>query len=65
MRTVYIILMFALAFLALYEQSKAQPNTLIMIAAMAAFVIGLMRLMAKVPSKGERTNEDENGNGGI
>lgn len=65
MRTVYIILMFALAFLALYEQSKAQPNTLIMIAAMAAFVIGLMRLMAKVPSKGGRTNEDENGDGNV
>ncbi len=61
MKTIYILLIFALALVALFEQSKAQPNMIIMIVAMAAFVFGLMRLMAKVPSKGERSN-DENYN---
>lgn len=63
MKTIYILLIFALAFIALFEQSKAEPNKFIMIAAMMAFVYGLSRLMAKVPSKGERNaedNDDEN-----
>lgn len=62
MKTVYIILIFAAAFLALFEQSKEHPNTIIMVVAFAFFVVGLMRLMAKVPSKhaeNERDNNDE------
>ncbi|AWH86237.1 hypothetical protein HYN59_14460 [Flavobacterium album] len=65
MKTIYIILLFGAAFLALFEQSQAKPNMIIMIAAMAAFMIGLMRLMAKVPSKGERQNEEEEGDGTV
>ncbi|WP_294818547.1 hypothetical protein [uncultured Flavobacterium sp.] len=60
MKTIYVILMFVLAFVALFEQSKAQPNMLIMIAAMGAFVYGLMRLMSKVPGKEERDNKSHN-----
>ncbi|MFL9843409.1 hypothetical protein [Flavobacterium rhizosphaerae] len=51
MKTIYIVLMFAAAFLALYEQSLAKPNMLIMVIAIVAFMLGLMRLMSKVPSK--------------
>lgn len=65
MKTIYILLIFVLAFVALFEQSKAEPNKFIMIGAMVAFVYGLSRLMAKVPSKGERNNDEENGNGNV
>lgn len=60
MRTVYIILLFAAAFLALYEQSKAEPNVILMVIAIIVFMIGIMRLMAKVPSKSENKDNDEN-----
>lgn len=60
MRTVYIILLFAAAFLALYEQSKAEPNVILMVIAIIVFMIGIMRIMAKVPSKGENKDNDEN-----
>lgn len=61
MRTIYIILLFAAAFLALFEQASAQPNKFIMIGCIVIFMVGLMRLMAKVPSKneGQNTHEDE------
>ncbi|KAF2516288.1 hypothetical protein E0W68_12200 [Flavobacterium salilacus subsp. salilacus] len=61
MKTIYIILMFGAAFLALYEQSKPQSekNMIVMIAAIAIFMVGLMRLMAKVPSKNNREKENE------
>lgn len=58
MKTIYIILFFAAAFMALYEQSKPQSNPFIMVACIAVFMIGLMRLMAKVPSKNQRDNEE-------
>ncbi|MEL1242647.1 hypothetical protein AAEO56_00120 [Flavobacterium sp. DGU11] len=65
MKTIYIILLFGAAFLALFEQSQAKPNMIIMIVAMAAFMIGLMRLMAKVPGKDEHQNEGEESDGTI
>jgi hypothetical protein len=58
MRTIFIILFFAAAFMALYEQSKPQSNPFIMGACIAVFIIGLMRLMSKVPSKNERDNNE-------
>ena len=58
MKTIYIILLFAAAFVALYEQSLAKPNVIIMIVAIAIFITGLMKLMSKVPSKGEPNNDD-------
>lgn|GEM_PF-494157 len=57
MKTIYIILMFAAAFVALYEQSKPQPNMLIMVAGIIVFMLGLMRLMSKVPGKNDRKQE--------
>lgn len=57
MKTIYIILFFAAAFVALFEQSKAKPNMIIMVACIVVFMMGLMRLMSKVPSKNQK---DEN-----
>jgi hypothetical protein len=54
MKTIYIIAMFAAAFVALYEQSLAKPNMYIMVGAILVFMLGMMRLMSKVPSKSEQ-----------
>mgnify|MGYP000980886644 CR=1 FL=1 len=59
MKTIYIILLFAAAFVALFEQSKEHPNKIIMVGAIVLFMIGLMRLMSKVPSKNQNKEEDE------
>lgn len=59
MRTIYIILLFAAAFLALFEQSKEHPNKIVMIGAIVVFMLGLMRLMSKVPSKNQEKNDEE------
>jgi len=50
-KTVYILLLFATAFIALFEQSKAHPNKYIMVGAIVVFMLGLMQFMSKVPSK--------------
>ena len=60
MKTVFIIIIFAAAFVALFEQSKEHPNKIIMIIAFAVFAVGLMKLMTKVPSKNQdKENDDE------
>ncbi|OYQ44368.1 hypothetical protein CHU92_02480 [Flavobacterium cyanobacteriorum] len=59
MKTIYIILMFAAAFLALWEQSKPQPNKYLMVGGIAVFMLGLMQLMNKVPGKNNNKNGDE------
>lgn len=47
----------------LYEQSKPDPNRYIMIIAIVIFMYGMMRLMAKTPSKhSEPEEEKENDN---
>ncbi|WP_116787972.1 hypothetical protein [Flavobacterium psychrotrophum] len=58
MKTIYIILMFAAAFIALYEQSLAKPNPYLMVGAIIVFMLGLMRLMSKVPGKNEQKDTD-------
>jgi hypothetical protein len=58
MKTIYIILIFAAAFVALYEQSLAKPNMVIMVIAIIIFMLGMMKLMTKVPGKGERNSDD-------
>jgi len=59
MRTIYIILLFAAAFVALFEQSKEHPNKIVMVGAIVIFMLGLMRLMSKVPSKNQEKNDEE------
>ena len=60
MKTIYIVLFFAAAFVALFEQSKAQPNMIIMIGCIVIFMFGMMKLMSKVPSKNlKEDNEGE------
>lgn len=57
-KTLYTIALFAAAFIAFYEQSKPEPNKYIMVGAMVVFMLGLMQLMSKVPSKNKDNEND-------
>jgi len=57
LKFISILLFFGAGIYALYEQSKPEPNKFIMIGAMAIFVIGLYRIMKKIPNKNEEDNE--------
>ena len=67
MKTIYIILFFAAAFVALYEQSTGHPNLFIMIGCIVIFMMGMSKLMSKVPSKSEQQQQhyNEEDNGGV
>lgn len=58
-KILYPILFFGAGFLAIWEQSKANPNQFVMIGCMAIFMIGVYQLMKKIPSKNEEENEQE------
>jgi len=57
LKIISILLFFGAGIFALYEQSKPEPNRFIMIGAMAIFMIGLFRIMKKIPNKNEEDNE--------
>ncbi|AWI26573.1 hypothetical protein [Flavobacterium pallidum] len=59
MKKILIPLIFVSIFLALYEQSKAQPNVYVMIGAVAVFMFCMMRLSAKIPSKNQDKDDDD------
>jgi hypothetical protein len=60
MKTIYIIFTFVAAFVALYEQSLAKPNLILMVIAIVVFMLGLMKLMSTVPGKNDsKSNNDE------
>lgn len=54
----YIILFFGCGILALYEQTKPQPNKIIMLISLGVFIVGLYQLMKKIPSKNSDENEE-------
>ncbi len=56
---IYTILLFAMGVYALYEQSKPQPNKIIMFLAFALFMVGLYKIMKKIPSKNDENENDE------
>lgn len=43
---------------ALYQQSSAEKNVYIMVIAIVIFMIGMMRLSSKTPSKNQDNEED-------
>jgi uncharacterized membrane protein YcaP (DUF421 family) len=59
MKFIAVLLIFAAAFLALFEQSKSHPNVIVMVVAFVLFMAGLMRIMAKVPSRNNDQNEND------
>lgn len=61
MKFVAALLIFAAAFMALFEQSKSKPNVIIMVVAFVLFMFGMLRLFGKVQSK----SNDESGEGDV
>ena len=54
-----ILLMVVAIGVALYEQSSADKNVYVMVIAIVAFMIGMMRLSSKTPSKNQDKEEDD------
>jgi len=55
----FIILIMALSIgVAFYEQTSAEKNVYVMVIAIVIFMMGMMRLSSKTPSKNEENNND-------
>ena len=54
-----ILVVAAAGIIALVEQSKAQPNPIIMIGGIGIFMYGMYKLMKKIPSKNEDNDDTE------
>ena len=59
MKKLLIPVMFIALIVGLFEQSKDKPNIYILCAAVAVFMYGMMNLTAKVPSKQNKEEEEE------
>ena len=59
MKKFIIPIMIVAITIALYEQVSAEKNVYIMVIAIVVFMIGMMQLSAKTPSKNQ-DKEDEN-----
>lgn len=46
-------------FVAFYEQSKEQPNLLITVFCVIIFIIGMIQLSSKIPSKNQDDDDAE------
>jgi uncharacterized membrane protein YbaN (DUF454 family) len=55
----FVILLMVLAIgVALYEQASAEKNVYVMVVAIVVFMMGMMRLSSKTPSKNEDKNDE-------
>jgi uncharacterized membrane protein YfhO len=56
----FVILLMVLAIgVALYEQTSADKNVYVMVIAIVIFMMGMMRLSSKTPSKNQDKEEDD------
>ncbi|WP_349293661.1 hypothetical protein [Flavobacterium marginilacus] len=56
----FVILIMAFAIgTALYEQTSTDKNIYVMVIAIVIFMMGMMRLSSKTPSKNQDNNEDD------
>ena len=56
----FVILLMVLAIgVALYEQTSADKNVYVMVIAIVVFMMGMMRLSSKTPSKNQDKEEDD------
>lgn len=56
----YVILIMALAIgVGLYEQASDDKNIFVMVISIVIFMMGMMRLSSKTPSKNQDNNEDD------
>jgi uncharacterized membrane protein YoaK (UPF0700 family) len=55
----FVILLMVLAIgVALYEQTSTEKNVYVMVIAIVIFMMGMMRLSSKTPSKNEEKEDD-------
>ena len=59
MKKIIIPVMVVAIIIALCEQVSAEKNVYVMVIAIVVFMMGMMQLSAKIPSKNQE-NEDEN-----
>jgi len=59
MKKVLFLLMIIAIGVAFYEQSLDQKNVYIQVISIVVFMIGMMKLSAKVPSKNPEKEEDD------
>ena len=58
MKKIIILLMVLAIGVALYEQSNPDKNVYIMVIAIVVFMMGMMKLSSKTPSKNQDKEED-------
>ncbi|KIX22581.1 hypothetical protein SY27_01745 [Flavobacterium sp. 316] len=54
----YVVLFFAFGLFALYEQSQPEPNKFLMIGSLVIFMVGLYKIMNKIPSKNDSEDDE-------
>ncbi len=59
MKKIMILLMALAIGVALYEQSSPDKNVYVMVVAIVIFMIGMMKLSSKTPSKNQDKEEDD------
>ncbi len=59
MKKILIPLMIVSMFVAFYEQNKAQPNLLITVFCVIIFIVGMIQLSSKLPSKNQDDHDAE------
>ena len=59
MKKFIIPIMVVAILVALFEQVSAEKNVYIMVIAIVIFMMGMMRLSSKTPSKNQDNNEDD------
>ncbi|MES2543418.1 MAG: hypothetical protein V4548_00920 [Bacteroidota bacterium] len=59
MKKIIVPILFIAAVVALYEQSKPEKNIFILVAAFVVFMIGMMLLSAKIPSKNQDKEKED------
>lgn len=59
MNKLLLLLMAVCIFIAFYEQNEEKPNQIITALAVVVFIVGMIKLSAKTPSKNNE-EEDEN-----
>lgn len=56
----FMILLMVLAIgVAFYEQTSADKNIFVMVIALVIFMVGMMQLSSKTPSKNQNNEEDD------
>ena len=59
MKKILIPLMIVSMFVAFYEQNKVQPNLLITVFCVIIFIVGMIQLSSKLPSKNQDDHDAE------